>query len=325
MRIARVTLTIVVLAALVAGCNQPQIMDSPAQNAVTPSAPGAVRPPAGADAESQGTAEANDQGHREDDHHGQEVEIDGKVDDHAKGEEQEESGHQHEHFVATGAMVENHSVPLIVETQVANNWSPEERARRVAARLNMIATTHGISADSVFMREVRGMPTVFFYHEHGPGSQGHVLATIDPATAHQFGFEDRPQILAHWWRDVVRDHILLVQGKSPRWTTRYAPPLQRLYAALQRHRKGVPNHDAFEQALSDLPSAELESLKTLYVSVPANYQPKPGKVHAARAVAQDHSSKEDEGHDDHGKADEHLETRGSKRRPQASERQGHED
>ena len=128
----------------------------------------------------------------------------------AAGHHSADEDHHHDHFLADGTLVTNHGIPLFRETQ-AFKWSPEERAQKVTARLNMIATTHGLEADSVFMRRVGGLPTVFFYHHHGPGSEGHILATVDPKTAAEFGYGSKPETLAYWWRDVLRDHALLIQ------------------------------------------------------------------------------------------------------------------
>lgn len=327
MRIPDVAVGIVIVAGLVSGCNRGGNPANRLQSHAESSVPVTTLRAASSNAGSRDRSQVGGRSHQEDGHAVEEGQRHEQGDSHAGGVEDESGDHQHEHFVAAGAVVENHGVPLIVETQIANNWSPEERARRVAARLNMIASTHGISADSIFMRVVRGMPTVFFYHEHGPRSQGHVLATIDHATARQFGFEKKSRNLAYWWRDVLRDHVLIVQGKSPRWTSRYAPPMQHLYTALQEHRKGVPDHDTFERALSELLPAERESLKTLYISVPANYEPRLDDVRAARAV-HGHVDK----HDEHDRRAAHVsrakgrhEKRLSRRRPPSHEEDGHDD
>lgn len=179
----------------------------------------------------------------------------------------------HEHFAAKGTLVTNHGIPLLRESQTAGGFTPERRAQIVAERLNNMATTHGLESEVIFMRRVNGVPTVFFFHEHSRDNKGHVLATIDPMTAKQFGFANAPETLAYWWRDVLRDHALIVEGNPPRWTIRYAQPIQQLYNLTQKERRGVPSHESFERALSKLTDPERDILTNLYVSVPSNYKP----------------------------------------------------
>ncbi len=212
-----------------------------------------------------------------------------------------DEAHQHEHFIAQGAQITDHTIPLIRETQPCGNMTPEKRAQVVVARLNMIANTHGLNADSVFVRHVNGMTCVFYYHHHGPDSEGHILATVDPQTAGEFGDAHDPDRLAYWWRDVMRDHILLIQGKTPHWTTRYASTIEQLHVSIQNVQQGVPTHETIEQVLSQLPPADMEALRGLYSSVPVNYRPEPDNVHAAAAEHVDGEQHHDAStHDKHG-------------------------
>jgi hypothetical protein len=178
----------------------------------------------------------------------------------------------HRHFAAQGALVTDHGIPLLRESQHAGGFTPERRAQIVAERLNNMATTHGLEPGVLSVRRVKGYPTVFFFHKHDSSSQGHVLATVDPRTAKQFGFANHPEVLAYWWRDIMRDHALVIAGSPPRWTTRYAQPMQQLYDFCQKEQRGVPSHESFERALSKLSPAEREILSNLYMSVPDNYQ-----------------------------------------------------
>lgn len=204
-------------------------------------------------------------------------------------------GAHHEHFVASGSLITDHGLPLIAETQTFQ-WVPEERARRVTARLNMIAASHELNAASVTMRRVNGYPTVFYYHHHGLGSEGHILATIDPLTASQFGHEDNAEALAYWWRDVLKDHLLLIEGEAPRYTTRYTPNLQRLHEHLQGIRAGVPSHSSFDLVLSQLSLQERTDLRNLYRNVPVNYRPQPDDLHAASRAHSHHHGDEVHAH-----------------------------
>lgn len=279
------------LAWLLTGCaNNPgtaTVQNAAAPNGVVqqPAIPGATSPgqPVAARPEGHNTAPPSAATHAS----GSPTAAVTHADDHAsQGHEGE--GHHHEHFIAQGPVVSDHGIPLFKETQTFDNLSPQQRAEKVTGRLNMIAVTHGLEADSVFMRRIRGCPCVFYYHNHGPKSEGHLLATIDPLTAREFGFQKNPEFLAYWWRDVLRDHALVITGQTPRWTTRYAPPMQRLYEFLQQTRRGVPSHESFDLALSKLSSADLGSLRSLYVSVPANYRPQPDDIHAAESAHHHH-------------------------------------
>lgn len=190
---------------------------------------------------------------------------------HGKGKEHD----HHDHFQAEGTLVSNHGVPLLQETQTSGGFDPAKRAQIVAQRLNDMAESHGLEAEHIVTRVENGVPTVFFFHRHKAGEPGHVLATLDPRTAGQFGYGSRPGILAFWWRDVLRDHALIVSGQPPVYTTPYAQPLQRLYVLCQRARQGVPTHESFEKALEGLTQPERDALQSLYISVPANYRPQP--------------------------------------------------
>jgi len=188
----------------------------------------------------------------------------------------------YQHFAANGSTVTDHGIPLFQETQ-ALRWRPAGRARRVAARLNLISATHDFDPVSIFMKHVGGQPTVFYYHRHGSTSEGHLIATVDARTARQFGYGGRADLLAYWWRDVLRDHVLITKGEPPRWTTRYASTLELLYEQLQQLRAGVPSQSSFDEALSRLAPGEVQALKTLYVNVPVNYHPTPNSIAAAEA------------------------------------------
>ncbi len=194
-------------------------------------------------------------------------------DEHDKGKNSEGHTTNHSHFRAEGALVSNHGIPLFLETQSSGGFTPQRRAELVTDRLNDMAQSHGLEAEHISMRSVNGVPTVFFFHPHRKGEPGHVLATIDPKTAAQFGFGNQPDRLAFWWRDVLRDHTLIVSGEPPLYTTPYSGSLQRFYELCQREHKGVPTHESFEQALANMKVSERDALHTLYIRVPSNYQP----------------------------------------------------
>ena len=195
-------------------------------------------------------------------------------------EEHQEGGH-HKHFTAEGAVITDHGLPMLEESQAIGSLSPEQRAAIVVDRLNTLIETHDFDDDAIFMRMINGYPCVFFYHNHGSGIEGHLLATVDPKTAGEFGYQDRAVLLAYWWRDILRDHALIIGGKTPHWTTRYAPTMQRLYQIMQEEQAGVPSHESFEQAMVRLSPDEKTALQHLYSSVPVGYAPQPNDVQAA--------------------------------------------
>lgn len=182
-------------------------------------------------------------------------------------------------FLAEGSLVSNQGIPLIQQTQTAGGLTPVERAEVVAQRLNDLSATDTLQAELILVRLVDNTATVFA-SPLSNGGFGQVLATVDGKTAAQFGFENEPGLLAFWWRDVLRDHVLIISGKPPIYTTPYAQPMQRLYGLCRS--QGVPTPKTIENALSQLSPAEKDALQSLYINVPSNYRPQITDTNAAK-------------------------------------------
>lgn len=198
---------------------------------------------------------------------------------HGKGKQHEHHGH----FQAEGTLVSNHGVPLLQETQTSGGFDPAKRAQIVAERLNNTAEKYGLKAESIVTQVENGVPTVRYFRTYTVGEAGDLLATVDPKTAGQFGYGSYPDTLALWWRDVLRDHSLIISGQPPVYTTPYVQPLQRLYVLCQRERQGVQTRESFDKALSNLTQSERDALQTLYTTIPPNYRPLPNDPPAAQA------------------------------------------
>lgn len=215
---------------------------------------------------------------------------------HPSGKHQE----GHEHFEAEGALVTNHEIPLLLETQAAGGFTPQRRAEIVAERLNEMVHEHSLEAEHIVVHMKNGIPTVYYSHAGESKKAGHLIATVDRKTAAQFGLKNNAGKLAFWWRDVLRDHALIIAGEPPLYTAPYTQALQRLYAACQQEKKGIPSHDAFEKALKRLSVSERDSLQSLYNRVPANYRPQPDEIHSGGHASKPiHGESKEKAHDEH--------------------------
>lgn len=257
-------LSLMGLAAAVAGCSRaPQPAEASAPSDPTPAASAPAGPEAAASSPGKPASILDGDAQPE-------VE-DGVTRREAVGRDEGQEGH-HDHFAAEGTLITNHGIPILMQTQTAGGFTPQRRAEAIAGRLNQMAGEEGFEASDIVARRVNGFYTVYCASPEG-GRPGHVLATVDSTTAAQFGFGKDPAWLAFWWRDVLRDHALIISGAAPIYTTPYIQSLQRLYTLCQRERKGVPSPQSFEKALSALTPTERDALQSLYIRVPSLYRP----------------------------------------------------
>jgi len=178
--------------------------------------------------------------------------------------------HEHQHFEAEGALVTDHGIPLFQETQTAGGISPSQRAQIVARRLNDKAMGKGLDPTKIQARLINDVAAVCFVEPSGGAFN---LATVDPQTATQFGYPANSARLTFWWRDVLRDHACVIAGNPPIYTTPYSSALQNVYSLCQKQEKGIPSHEGFEKAISNLSRADHDDLQGLYIKVPSNYHP----------------------------------------------------
>lgn len=169
-------------------------------------------------------------------------------------------------------------------------WPPEERARRLALRLNdnlgdvsgLIASGVSVSdaVKNVLVGRLNGAYIIYFKYGKAEGDKmGDVIFTVDSATARDCHTD--AETLAYWWRDLLRNHLLITLGQPPVYpvdsTGQDHPPaplvdLHRRLKAVDGDR--VPDAAAFHQVEDDLLNHNLnDAVENLYRNVPADFHP----------------------------------------------------
>lgn len=175
-------------------------------------------------------------------------------------------------------VVLGHGVPLFVLTRPDGELSPSERAELAAQKLarmvegksgpalepeKVVAVTNGRGEAVVARKGVQG---------RDPDPED-VIVTVDNETADSYAGTDRTA-LALWWRDVLRDHLRLAQGKPPvsTYDTQYGRILDRVYQEVEDERKGGwVAAGSVEKALDDLSDPHQNAMNTAWRSVPKGW------------------------------------------------------
>ncbi|MCA1595002.1 MAG: hypothetical protein LC772_01025 [Chloroflexi bacterium] len=175
------------------------------------------------------------------------------------------------------ATVRNLGIPILTEFVANDRMSPESRAAKIAARLNdcfvndlkpprtVLNLRQGNLANNPNATEY-----VFFGYLHANGKDtADIIATVDAATAAHYNVA--PVELACWWRDILRDWLLIDQGQAPRFTVPYSPVLMDFYKELAASHGDMPGR--FKSATRSMIDAgdEYEKIGTLSGAPPANY------------------------------------------------------
>ena len=185
------------------------------------------------------------------------------------------------------------------KTNKNETWTPEIRAERLAYRLNdnlgdvkgMIG--QGVSTEdavkNVLQGTLSGDPVIYFKYGKADGDKmGDLILTVDAQTAADCGSPD-PVRLSCWWRDMVRDYLLINLGRPPIYPLDAAgnpnppAPLQDLFARLQKAvGQGPPDSTAFHAVYNDLllPANQksYNDLQTLYKTLPPDYVAAPDPI-----------------------------------------------
>lgn len=182
--------------------------------------------------------------------------------------------------------VESHGVPVLSEAESYDGETPAARAAKVVRRLNdcfmndltPVRSVANLRQGLLTGREAEVRYVFFGYlHSDQKHETADVIVTVDPKTAKRYHSD--PTTLACWWRDVIRDWLLMDQGKPPTYTVKYNRVLERLFHRLEAVNRNYKTLDArFGKALSDLIDAnyaDYDQLRLLYSSVPRGYDPRP--------------------------------------------------
>jgi len=175
--------------------------------------------------------------------------------------------------------VTNFGVPLITEVVSYGSNSPKVRAQRIASRLNdcydndLIPPRTVLNCRQGFIKgDASGTKYVFFgyLHEGDRHDTADIIATIDKSTAAHCHVS--PTALACWWRDILRDWLLIDHGQQPQYTVQYTPELKDFFNAIPAgDRADQPQR--YQKAVDTLINSndEYERLRLLSLTVPPNY------------------------------------------------------
>ncbi len=151
----------------------------------------------------------------------------------------------------------------------AGGFTTTERAEIVAGRLNRLYPR--LDPQDVRVGRMNNEIVVKAraprIHPDGYSSQvrdDFLLVTCDPRTAKDLG--RTRWLLAHWWRDVFRDYMLIDRGQAPAYVGEYVPTIRRY----QRARARLGDETA---AMDSLEAPEREELRSLYKAPAAQYAP----------------------------------------------------
>lgn len=181
--------------------------------------------------------------------------------------------------------VTNFGVPLLTELVSYGHNSPKVRAEKIASRLNDCylndlkppRTVKNLRQGNL-IGDSSGTKYVFFGYLHPGGSHdtADIVATIDPDTAAHC--QVSPVVLACWWRDIIRDWLLINNGQSPQFTVVYTPVMKDFYNAIPPSSMDTTDQsNRFRKAVDTLINSndEYEQLRILSTTVPKNYIARP--------------------------------------------------
>lgn len=191
-------------------------------------------------------------------------------------------GHKHEtkeasHFTwqegdkGQGIVSCNGMITIVFSVQ-SGGYTPSQRAKIVATRLNALFKSHEVGVKDFIVKRENGELTVFYYHVHGKKSKGHIIATVDAPTAQSIGAE--PDQVVYWWRDILRDELLITHGETPKYAAKYCPTLVTFSQKVRVESNGKPpTPQTTIRAMAGLSSEERATLRNLYAYIPKDYNP----------------------------------------------------
>jgi hypothetical protein len=150
--------------------------------------------------------------------------------------------------------------------RAAGGYDTAERAEIVAGRLERLYPR--LSPGDVRAGKMNNEIVVLAYaprthHRHG-ARDPQLIVTVDALTARDLG--RTRWLLAHWWRDLFRDYMLIDRGRSPV----YAAPAEPLVGDYARERlEGASEAEAADALGED----RTKRLRSLYEAPPAAYAP----------------------------------------------------
>ena len=182
-------------------------------------------------------------------------------------------------------IVTNFGVPLLTQLVPYGKNSPAVRAKRIADRMNDCflndlkpPRTVKNMRQGYLRSDTSGTEYVFFgyLHQGGNHDTADIVATVDPVTAAHCKVS--PVVLACWWRDVLRDWLLIDHGQAPQFTVAYTPVMKDFYKDLPPGGDDVTAMtDRFQKAADTLTNTndEYEQLRGLSSTVPPHYVARP--------------------------------------------------
>ncbi len=168
-----------------------------------------------------------------------------------------------------------HGIPLFVLTRPEGDLSPAQRAERTAHKLTeMLRGRNGKAlGPEMVSAVVNGRGETVLARKGTAGKEpdpDDVIVTVESDTADAYTGTDRAS-LATWWRDILRDHLRLAQGKPPVSTfeSQHGRILDRVHQEVEDERTGdwIPAGE-IRKAFDDLSEPHREALQTAWRTVP---------------------------------------------------------
>lgn len=175
------------------------------------------------------------------------------------------------------ALVTTCGMNLLLISDKAGNLAPVERAKVVAERLNYLFQTGNVSADALRVGYYNGQVVLEYLL---PGSQPYLIVTVDSNIAKRFhGADGSRTTLAYWWLAMLRDHMLLAEGREPLYTVPYGTGyvFERIYMEAvkdPRYNGGPISMPVLMDAITNLNRNDpgfKSDFERLYSSVPSDF------------------------------------------------------
>jgi len=156
-------------------------------------------------------------------------------------------------------------VALFEIREASGGYDPLERAEIVAGRLEDYLDDGDLEGEgeqelNVKVGTMNNETVVYLWRTVRREAQRELIITVDWDTADAYGYDT--WVLAHWWRDLLRDMLNMRAGEDPLWVE----DLDYLEEAAKGVREGGQSKDMIREV------STLEERRGTYVSIPPGYQ-----------------------------------------------------
>lgn len=166
----------------------------------------------------------------------------------------------------TFGVVTSFGAHLFVISRPSGGYSVVQRAQIVAGRLNALVKSRELSPSNIDSGVVNGQQAVYFKNRDGLKEP---VVTADPFVAEDTKVESAT--LAAWWAALLKDHLSIVTGVRPRYTT--GTETGRIFERIFEITKGQTGPAARKRLVAELSRQDRIKLLMTAWKVDPNFDP----------------------------------------------------